>query len=226
MMSPTQDCIKVLTVFGTRAETIKIAPLALVLAADASLDAKLCVTAQHREMLKQVLHLFAVQPGFDLNIMKLGAGVVGHCIAVEPWLIVSQIPAQARLIRMAREVNVAKPESILKKVKLAFTDYLSANPEKTAKDVTIACFGLAFKPDIGDLRESPELDISAKLARLHPSELSVVEPHIETLPPVLHEHAQLVSVEQAQKQAQMHFFWLDIRRSRTSQPKYGKNVCC
>lgn len=71
-MNPLQGRIKVLTVFGTRPEAIKMAPLALALAADARFDAKLCVTAQHREMLDQVLHLFAIQPDFDLNVMKPG----------------------------------------------------------------------------------------------------------------------------------------------------------
>ncbi|MFI5447149.1 UDP-N-acetyl-D-mannosamine dehydrogenase [Polaromonas sp. UC242_47] len=138
-----------------------------------------------------------------VNILQPGPGVGGHCIAVDPWFIVSQAPAEARLIRMAREVNDAKPEWIIEKVKIAVADYLSANPDKTARDVTIACFGLAFKPDIDDLRESPALAISTQLARLHPGELLVVEPHIETLPAALFEHAQLVTVEQAQGRAQI-----------------------
>lgn len=138
-----------------------------------------------------------------VNILQPGPGVGGHCIAVDPWFIVSQTPAEARLIRMAREVNDAKPEWIIEKVKLALADYLSANPDKTAKDVAIACFGLAFKPDIDDLRESPALEITKQLARLHPGELLVVEPHIETLPAVLFEHAQLVTMEQAQEHAQI-----------------------
>lgn len=64
--------MKVLTVFGTRPEAIKMAPLALQLAADERFDAKVCVTAQHREMLDQVLSLFELTPDFDLNIMKPG----------------------------------------------------------------------------------------------------------------------------------------------------------
>jgi UDP-N-acetyl-D-mannosaminuronic acid dehydrogenase len=139
-----------------------------------------------------------------VNILQPGPGVGGHCIAVDPWFIVSQTPVEARMIRMAREVNDAKPEWIIEKVKLALSDYLSANPDKTAKDVTIACFGLAFKPDIDDLRESPALEISTQLARQHPGELLLVEPHIETLPAVLvDEQAQLVTVEQAQERAQI-----------------------
>ncbi|EXJ10626.1 non-hydrolyzing UDP-N-acetylglucosamine 2-epimerase [Nitrincola nitratireducens] len=63
---------KILTVFGTRPEAIKMAPLALQLAADERFDAKVCVTAQHREMLDQVLELFELKPDFDLNLMKPG----------------------------------------------------------------------------------------------------------------------------------------------------------
>ena len=64
--------MKILTVFGTRPEAIKMAPLALALAADPRFEAKVCVTGQHREMLDQVLYLFQISPEFDLNIMKPG----------------------------------------------------------------------------------------------------------------------------------------------------------
>jgi UDP-N-acetylglucosamine 2-epimerase (non-hydrolysing) len=74
--------IKVLTVFGTRPEAIKMAPLALALSADKRFEAKLCVTAQHREMLDQVLHLFAIQPDFDLNIMKPGQDLTDVTTAI------------------------------------------------------------------------------------------------------------------------------------------------
>ncbi|AUG03482.1 UDP-N-acetylglucosamine 2-epimerase (non-hydrolyzing) [Pseudomonas sp. 09C 129] len=64
--------LKILSVFGTRPEAIKMAPLALALRADERFDAKICVTGQHREMLDQVLELFELEPDFDLNIMKPG----------------------------------------------------------------------------------------------------------------------------------------------------------
>ncbi|WP_273858897.1 non-hydrolyzing UDP-N-acetylglucosamine 2-epimerase [Photobacterium sp. GSS17] len=63
---------RVLTVFGTRPEAIKMAPLVHALAADERFDAKVCVTAQHREMLDQVLELFEITPDYDLNLMKAG----------------------------------------------------------------------------------------------------------------------------------------------------------
>ncbi|MBJ2176865.1 UDP-N-acetylglucosamine 2-epimerase (non-hydrolyzing) [Pseudomonas veronii] len=64
--------MKTLCVFGTRPEAIKMAPLALALAADERFEAKVCVTGQHREMLDQVLGLFAIEPDYDLNIMRAG----------------------------------------------------------------------------------------------------------------------------------------------------------
>ena len=63
---------RLLTVFGTRPEGIKMAPLVKMLAADERFDAKVCITAQHREMLDQVLDIFEIEPDFDLNIMKSG----------------------------------------------------------------------------------------------------------------------------------------------------------
>jgi UDP-N-acetylglucosamine 2-epimerase (non-hydrolysing) len=63
---------KILTIFGTRPEAIKMAPLVHALDADSRFDAKVCVTAQHRKMLDQVLELFEIQPDYDLNIMKVG----------------------------------------------------------------------------------------------------------------------------------------------------------
>ncbi len=67
--------MKVLTVFGTRPEAIKMAPLVHALAQDEAFDARVCVTAQHREMLDQVLRLFEITPDYDLNIMKPGQGL-------------------------------------------------------------------------------------------------------------------------------------------------------
>src|SRR5690606_14051026 len=99
-----------------------------------------------------------------VNILQPGPGVGGHCIAVDPWFIVSKTPEEARLIRTAREVNDSKPEWVINKVKQAVAEYLMENPDKTAKDVTIACFGLAFKADIDDLRESPALAITQHIA--------------------------------------------------------------
>lgn len=112
-----------------------------------------------------------------VNILQPGPGVGGHCIAVDPWFIVSSAPAQARLIRTAREVNDYKPQWVLEQVKQQVGALA-----KPAEQIAIACLGLAFKANIDDLRESPALDIAQSIASQHPGRTLVVEPNIAVLP--------------------------------------------
>ncbi|MBQ3059749.1 MAG: UDP-N-acetyl-D-mannosamine dehydrogenase [Desulfovibrio sp.] len=116
-----------------------------------------------------------------VNILQPGCGVGGHCIAVDPWFIVDTTPDEARLIRTAREVNDFKPQWVLNKVKAAIADVLAKNPEKRMKDVSVVCLGLAFKPDIDDLRESPAVKLTNKIAELGCNVIAV-EPNIDDLP--------------------------------------------
>lgn len=134
-----------------------------------------------------------------VNILRPGAGVGGHCIAVDPWFIVDKTPDLARIVRTAREVNDYKPQWVVEKVKNA----LAAKAEEGDADSTIACYGLAFKPDIDDLRESPALEIVKQLRALHDGELLLVEPNISELPAGL-ETASLVDLKQAASQADIH----------------------
>jgi UDP-N-acetyl-D-mannosaminuronic acid dehydrogenase len=143
-----------------------------------------------------------------INILQPGPGVGGHCIAVDPWFIVSKTPAEAQIIHTARKVNDAKPEWVINKVKIAIADFLQANPDKTAKDVTIACYGLAFKPDIDDLRESPALNITKKIAAIHTGVVLAVEPNIEVLPSSLSQ-IKLTSFESAKGEADVHVLLVD-----------------
>lgn len=132
-----------------------------------------------------------------VDILQPGPGVGGHCIAVDPWFIVAKTPEQARLIRTAREVNDSKPEWVIDQVKIKIADFLQANPEKTIKDITIACYGLAFKPDIDDLRESPALEITKQLAE-QGLKILAVEPNIHELPvELIMPNISLVSIEKA-----------------------------
>jgi UDP-N-acetyl-D-mannosaminuronic acid dehydrogenase len=138
-----------------------------------------------------------------VNILQPGAGVGGHCIAVDPWFIINQSSDEARLIRTAREVNDYKPKWVLEKVKRAIADVLSAQPNKSMADVTVACLGLAFKPDIDDLRESPALEITKQIAKLG-CQVLAVEPNIETLPATLAmPNISLVSIDVALEKATM-----------------------
>ncbi|VEF25360.1 UDP-glucose 6-dehydrogenase ywqF [Shewanella baltica] len=143
-----------------------------------------------------------------VNILQPGPGVGGHCIAVDPWFIVSKTPAEARLIHMARVVNDSKPDWVIEKVKIAIADFLQANPEKTAKDITIACYGLAFKPDIDDLRESPAMAITQKIMQMHKGTVIAVEPNIEFMHSKL-TNVELVDFEVASKVADIHVMLVD-----------------
>lgn len=150
-----------------------------------------------------------------VNILQPGPGVGGHCIAVDPWFIVSKTPEQARLIRTAREVNDDKPKWVIDKVKLAIAEYLQENPEKTEKEVTVACYGLAFKPDIDDLRESPAVKISNKISCLNVNKVLAVEPNINSLPSSM-KNINLVSFEEAAKTACIHVFLVDHKEFKSA----------
>jgi UDP-N-acetyl-D-mannosaminuronic acid dehydrogenase len=144
-----------------------------------------------------------------VNVLQPGPGVGGHCIAVDPWFIVSKNPDEARLIRVAREVNDSKPEWVLDKVKDAIAAHLLVHPGKTAAEVTVACLGLAFKPDIDDLRESPALEITRHIAQNHPGVVWAVEPNIESLPGSLVSHCVLKTVEDARTGADILVLLVD-----------------
>lgn len=117
-----------------------------------------------------------------VNILQPGAGVGGHCIAVDPWFIVASAPEEAQLIRAARMRNDSKPHWVLDKGRAALFGALQADPGRSLSDMTVACLGLAFKPDIDDLRESPALEITRAFGALGCKVLAV-EPHIDRLPP-------------------------------------------
>lgn len=136
-----------------------------------------------------------------VNILQPGAGVGGHCIAVDPWFIVASAPEEAQLIRTARERNDAKPHWVLEKGKAAILDVLSAAPNRSMADIKVACLGMAFKPDIDDLRESPALDITRAFGGLG-CQVLAVEPHIDTLPAKLADlPVTLCPLEQALQEA-------------------------
>lgn len=149
-----------------------------------------------------------------VNILQPGPGVGGHCIAVDPWFIVSKTPEHARLIRTAREVNDSKPEWVIDQVKIKIAEFLQENPEKTIKDVTVACYGLAFKPDIDDLRESPALEITKKLAA-QGLNILVIEPNIGVLPEGMGENTQLIDMDQREN-ADIHVVLVAHREFKTT----------
>ncbi len=106
-----------------------------------------------------------------VNILRPGPGVGGHCIAVDPWFLVHCAPNQTRLIETARAVNTHKPDWVVQRVQ-RYADRF--------KQPCVACLGLAYKPDIDDLRESPAVEITRKLKASIQGQVRVVEPNLES----------------------------------------------
>jgi UDP-N-acetyl-D-mannosaminuronic acid dehydrogenase len=129
-----------------------------------------------------------------VNILQPGPGVGGHCIAVDPWFIVDSAPEQARLIHAARTVNDSKPGFVVDKIRAA---------TKGLHKPIVACLGLAFKPNIDDLRESPAVEVVRRIAGSADTLILAVEPHVQELPEELRmlPNVRLVSAEDAVAQA-------------------------
>jgi UDP-N-acetyl-D-mannosaminuronic acid dehydrogenase len=155
-----------------------------------------------------------------VNILQPGCGVGGHCISVDPWFIVSQNPDSAKLIRAARDVNDLKPVWVVEKVKSKIDEYLSANKRMCKTDMTIACYGLAFKPDIDDLRDSPALRIARLIGLSFEGQVVAVEPNIK-----IYEGSEfdLVSGEIALKNADINVFL--VAHSEFKHLKIDSDAC-
>ncbi len=131
-----------------------------------------------------------------VNILQPGAGVGGHCIAVDPWFIVHAGGEDAKMIRTAREVNTYKTEWVIEKIKNVALTFENKNGRKAK----VACMGLAFKPDIDDLRESPALYIAKRL-KADGLNVLAVEPNIEE-----HEEFEIVEYKKALEEADVVTF--------------------
>lgn len=153
-----------------------------------------------------------------VNILQPGPGVGGHCIAVDPWFIVSSAPEEARLIQTARLVNDHKPEWVLKKVERAIEKI--KQELKEGQRLQVAVYGLAFKADIDDLRESPALDIAREISLGHDGETLVVEPNISVLPQGFSINSKLASLSDAAT-AQISVLLVDHREFKKSPPPNG-----
>lgn len=147
-----------------------------------------------------------------VNILQPGPGVGGHCIAVDPWFIVSTDPENSHLIRTARETNDKKPDWVIEQVKEASSQY---------ETPVIATLGLSFKANIDDLRESPAVNITERLAReLRETRILAVEPNVETLPKNLESlpNVELVSYHEGITQADVILLLVDHQEFIDSPP--------
>jgi len=139
-----------------------------------------------------------------VNILRPGCGVGGHCIAVDPLFLIDAAPEQAQLMRTAREVNDEKPRWIVNQLQAMSARF---------REPIIACYGIAYKPDVDDLRESPGLKIVEQLAERPDVQLLVVEPNIRELPPTLQNrhNVALTDADTARQRADIAAFLVGHR---------------
>lgn len=150
-----------------------------------------------------------------VNILQPGAGVGGHCIAVDPWFIVHAGGETAKMIRTAREINTYKTEWVIEKIKNAALKFEVQNGRKAK----VACMGLAFKPDIDDLRESPALYIARRL-KADGLDILAVEPNIEN-----HKEFEIINYKDAIQQADIVTFLVAHKEFKNLDIKTNLDFC-
>jgi len=153
-----------------------------------------------------------------VNILQPGPGVGGHCIAVDPWFIAEVAPDDTPVIQAARHVNDNRPHRILDHIAAEKTRFLTDHPSRSEADIKIACYGIAFKPNIDDLRESPSKEIASILSETHNGTVLVVEPNIVKLPAEL-ANLHLVNLSDAIKMADIHVLLVDHKEFKIDSAK-------
>jgi UDP-N-acetyl-D-mannosaminuronic acid dehydrogenase len=127
-----------------------------------------------------------------VNILSPGPGVGGHCIAIDPWFLVAAAPDSTKLIRTARELNDSKPDYVVKRV---------LRRAERFKEPRIACLGLAYKPNIDDLRESPAVKVARGLLAANAGDVRIVKPFIDR-----HDEFPLSTIEEGVSDADIVVF--------------------
>ncbi len=157
-----------------------------------------------------------------VEILRPGPGVGGHCIAVDPWFLAACAPAQTSLVQQARAINDARPDEVVAEIyrRTGLGSDNSDNSNASGKPTTrpaVALLGLAYKPDIDDLRESPAMTIARKLVADGRVETLLVEPHLEHSPI---DTAPLLSAKEALERAQLAVVLVAHRRFRQLDRKH------
>lgn len=130
-----------------------------------------------------------------VNIHQPGIGVGGHCIPIDPWFLIEAAPDVTPLLKTARKINDSRPHQVTDRV----LEFLNSK-----EDAKLAIFGLAFKPNVDDMRESPAIEVAELVAKSLPNaEILVVEPFTSSIPRALNgfSNLKLVSQEEALSEA-------------------------
>ncbi len=146
-----------------------------------------------------------------VNILQPGPGVGGHCIAVDPWFLTYSNPKTAKIIKQARLVNLDKEIYIYNKIKKTIKDH-----SKAINKLVVACFGIAFKANVNDLRESPSLSIAKKLLKLPFKNINIVEPNIDVLPKSIYrKNVKLSCINETIETSDILLFFVEHREFKS-----------
>jgi UDP-N-acetyl-D-mannosaminuronic acid dehydrogenase len=150
-----------------------------------------------------------------VNILQPGTGVGGHCIAIDPWFIVSEFPQEAKLIHDARAINDNKADWVIEKIKNEILEFQINNNRKPS----VALMGLAFKPNIDDLRESPAMYVTENITNFDKADYLITEPNIND-----HSEIQynLVEYNKVYEKADIVVFLVAHKEFRTLSNDQGK----
>ncbi|AKX51875.1 UDP-N-acetyl-D-mannosamine dehydrogenase [Thiopseudomonas alkaliphila] len=166
----------------------------------------------------ELIHLANKHP--RVNILQPGSGVGGHCIAVDPYFITAEFPMESQIIGKAREINNYKSFWCAQKIRSTIQEF----ELKHNREPSVALMGLAFKPNIDDLRQSPAIYIAQKvLQEANDETYFIVEPNIET-----HQYYKLTSIEEAVEQADIIAFLVahdDFKQMKVSEDKVVLDFC-
>lgn len=157
-----------------------------------------------------------------VNILQPGPGVGGHCIAVDPWFIVSSARKESELILQARRTNIKKTDWVINKVLYAIDKISSVKNKNGSNKISIACYGITFKPDIDDVRESPARLIIEKISTITDCKVLSVEPNLKRIPKGL-EDVRLVSVNEA-KNCDIHLMLVDHKEFKGMKKPDGETI--
>ena len=127
-----------------------------------------------------------------IDILSPGSGVGGHCIAVDPWFLISDFPEESKVMTQARKTNIFKTEWCIGKI----LENVQSFKKNTGRNPSLALMGLSYKPNIDDLRESPAELIARRMLALKDLEVFVCDPHLD-----VYTHCELSNYESAYSSA-------------------------
>tara|TARA_B100000575_G_scaffold294067_1_gene307827 strand:+ start:2115 stop:3377 length:1263 start_codon:yes stop_codon:yes gene_type:complete len=157
-----------------------------------------------------------------VNILNPGPGVGGHCIAVDPWFIVDADKSNSRIIRQARQINDSKPFWVIERIKEEISRVIDSN-ELDAQDITICIYGLTFKPDVDDIRESPALQIAEEILRINKGKIFFVDPNLKNVF-LNNKEYKITGLNDLKDYIHIHLLLVDHKEFKDFKPKNGSII--